>query len=219
PTIMWTDQRSIKEVVSLEERWGAEIFEIGYQKVAPTWTLPQLLWIKNNEPEHFEKIHKILFVKDYIRFLLADTWETDYIDAQGTLLFDMIKMEWSPKLCGFIGLPTSALPPIWAPTTIVGGITKPAAQLTGLAAGTPIICGTSDSAVEAYGAGAIKPGQCILKLASAGNVNVMTLDAKPHEQTLTYSHVIPDMWYSVAATNTAATSVRWFRDTFCREEL
>ena len=218
PTIMWTDQRSIKEVEFLEKNWGEEIFRIGYQKVAPTWTLPQLLWIKNNEPDNFKRINKIMFVKDYVRYLLTENWITDYIDAQGTLLFDINKREWSEVLCGFIGLNLKTLPPICSPTDIAGKITKKASDITGLTEGIPVICGTSDSAVEDYAAGAIKPGQCILKLATAGNVNVMTDRPFPNPLTLTYSHVIPGMWYTVSATNTAASAMRWFRDNFCYEE-
>jgi len=219
PTIMWTDQRSIKEVEYLEKGWGADIFRIGYQKVAPTWRLPQMLWIKNNEPENFRKIHKVMFVKDYIRHFLTGSWETDYIDAQGTLFFDMAKVEWSEELCRLIGLPLNTLPPICNPVDITGNVTEEASKITGLKAGIPVVCGTSDSAVEDYGAGAIKPGQCILKLATAGNVNVMADRAVPHPRTLTYSHVVPGMWYTVAATNAAAASMRWFRDTFCGEEI
>lgn len=219
PVIMWTDQRSIDEVNYLEKGWGKDIFRITYQKVAPTWTLPQLLWIKNNEPENYAKISKIMFVKDYIRYLLTGSWETDYIDAQGTLFFDMAKSGWSPELCGLIGLPIDLLPPICNPTDITGKITAEASRITGLKEGTPVICGTSDSAVEDYGAGAIVPGQCIVKLATAGNVNVMTAGPNPNPMTLTYSHVVPGMWYTVSATNSAASAMRWFRDNFCFEEI
>jgi xylulokinase len=219
PTIMWTDQRSKKEVDYLENGWGDEIFKIGYQKVAPTWTLPQLLWVKNNEPENFAKIRKVMFVKDYIRYLLTGSWETDYIDAQGSLFFDVAKSRWSTELCSLIGLSLKALPPICKPTDLAGFITSEASRTTGLKEGTPVICGTSDVTVEDYGAGAIKPGQCILKLATAGNLNVMTSQANPNPQTLTYSHVIPGLWYTAAATNTAASSMRWFRDNFCGEDL
>jgi xylulokinase len=81
------------------------------------------------------------------------------------------------------------------------------------------VCGTSDSCAEDYAAGAIQPGQCILKLATAGNVNLMTSEANPSPRTLTYSHIIPGLWYSVAATNTAASAMRWFRNNFCYGEM
>ncbi len=219
PTIMWTDQRSVREVEYLEKGWGEDIFRIAYQKVAPTWTLPQLLWIKNNEPENYKRIYKIMFVKDYVRYLLTGSWETDYIDAQGTLFFDFENSMWSPELCRLIELPIEVLPPICKPTDITGTITKEASEKTGLPAGIPVVCGTSDSAVEDYGSGAIEPGQCIIKLATAGNVNVMTAGAFPSERTLTYSHVVPGVCYTVAATNTAASAIRWFRDNFSGEEI
>jgi len=219
PTIMWTDQRSVKEVECLEKEYGQMIFDIAYQKVAPTWTLPQLLWIKNNEPENYKKINKTMFVKDYVRYHLTDSWETDYIEAQGTLMFDMVKQQWSPEICNILNFPIDVLPPLCKPTDITGCVSKVASKKTGLPEGIPVVCGTSDSAVEDYGAGAIKPGQCILKIATAGNVNVMTDSANPNPRTLTYSHVVPGMWYTVSATNTAASAMRWFRDNFCYEEI
>jgi xylulokinase len=219
PTIMWTDQRSTSEVEYLEKNHGEDIFRLAYQKVAPTWTLPQLLWIKNNEHDNFCRISKLTFIKDYMRYLLTGSWETDFIDAQGSMLLDVRKSAWSEELCGFIGLDPSVLPPICSPTDITGRLTADAAQLTGLETGTPVVCGTSDSCAEDYAAGAIKPGQCILKLATAGNVNIMTAEANPSPRTLTYSHVIPGLWYSVAATNTAASAMRWFRNNFCYGEM
>jgi xylulokinase len=219
PTIMWTDQRSKSEVEYLEKGWGSEIFKITYQKVAPTWTLPQLLWIKNNEPDNFNKIYRIMFVKDYVRYLLTGSWETDYIDAQGTLFYDMEKNRWSEELCSLIGLSIDVLPPLCSPIEIVGKINNEASLSTGLANGTLVICGTSDVTAEDYAAGAIKPGQCIIKLATAGNVNVMTARPNPNPLTITYSHVVQDLWYTAAATNTAASAMRWFRDNFCFEEI
>ena len=219
PTIMWTDQRSTEEVKYLEKGWGDKIFKIAYQKVSPTWTLPQLLWIKNNEPENFKKIYRIMFVKDYIRFLLSNTWQTDFIEAQGTLFFDVAENKWSDELIQLIDLPKEVLPPICYPTDIVGTITEAASQITGLPFGIPVICGTSDVTVEDYAAGAINPGQCIIKLATAGNVNVMTAKPNPNPRTITYSHVVPNLWYTASATNTAAYAMRWFRDNFCFEEI
>ena len=219
PAIMWTDQRSVEESAWLEDKFGELIFKKAYQKPSPTWTLPQLMWVRKHEPKVFSQITYIMFVKDYIRYRLTGTWHTDYIEAQGTLFFDMEEQKWSKEICKIGGIPLSVLPPLVKPTDITGKITKNAASQTGLAQGTPVIAGSSDSAIEDYGAGAVKPNQCIIKLATAGNVNVMTDRPCPHPQTLTYSHVVPGMWYTVVATNTAASAKRWFRDLFCSEEV
>lgn len=219
PAIMWTDQRSVQQAARLDREAGAEIFRIGYQKPTPTWTLPQLVWIAEHEPEPLRRTKHVLFTKDYVRHQLTGTWETDHIDAQGSLLYDMAARHWSEELCQLAGLPPRVLPPLVEPTEVVGSVTAEAAAQTGLRAGTPVVAGCSDSAVEDYAAGAIRPGQMIVKLATAGNVNVMTAEAHPHPRTLTYAHVIPGLWYTVTATNTAASAERWFRDVFCQHEV
>ncbi len=218
-TVMWTDQRSIQECAFLRENYGEKIFATAYQMPTPTWTLPQLRWLSIHEPEVLKKLRHILFVKDYVRYLLTGVAVTDYIEAQGTLFMDMKKMQWSAELVQLAGITADVLPELVKPTDMVGRITAQAAKDTGLAENTPVICGTSDSAAEDYGAGAITPGDCIIKLATAGNVNVMTSEAHPDPGMLTYSHVIPGMWYSVAATNAAALCQRWFRDAFCQLEI
>jgi len=218
-TIMWTDQRSVEECKFLEENYGQLIFQTAFQKPTPTWTLPQLLWLKKHEPDILKATRHLLFVKDYVRFLLTGVAASDHIEAQGTLFYDMRKRQWHHELVALTGLDISALPPLLQPTDQAGVVSEAAAKATGLPAGTAVICGSSDSAVEDYGAGAIEPGDCIIKLATAGNVNVMTAQAHPSPTTLTYSHIIPGMWYTVAATNAAALCQRWFRDLFCDREV
>ena len=221
-TIMWTDQRATAECEALKAGWGEKIFSTCYQMPAPTWTLPQMMWLKANEPDSFERTSNVLFVKDYVRYLLTGEAATDRIEAQGTLMWAMpgtngaagTNGTWDAELVALSGLKMSAMPKIIEPTDVAGRVTAEAAAFTGLPEGLPVVCGSSDSAVEDYGAGAVEPGDLILKLATAGNVNSMTAAAHPHPKTLTYSPIVPGMWYSVSATNAAALCMRWLRDTF-----
>lgn len=213
-TIMWTDQRATAECEMLRSGWGERIFATCYQMPAPTWTLPQMMWLKAHEPDALAKTRHVLFVKDYVRYLLTGEAATDRIEAQGTLFFDMGKGDWDSELVELAGLRMESLPRFIAPTDIAGRVTAAASEATGLPAGLPVVCGSSDSAVEDYGAGAVEPGDLIIKLATAGNVNAMTAEAHPHPKTLTYSHIVPGMWYSVSATNAAALCMRWLRDTW-----
>ena len=213
-TIMWTDQRATAECDALRAGWGEKVFSTCCQMPAPTWTLPQLMWLKANEPDALAKTEHVLFVKDYVRYLLTGEAATDHIEAQGTLFFDMARGRWDDELVRMAGLSVDKLPRIIAPTDVAGRVTREAAAFTGLPEGTPVVCGSSDSAVEDYGAGAVEPGDLIIKLATAGNVNSMTAEAHPHPKTLTYSHIVPGMWYSVSATNAAALCTRWLRDAF-----
>ena len=152
-TIMWTDQRSVEECASLKEKHGERIFEIAYQMPTPTWTLPQLLWLKRHEPEVAAKTKHILFVKDFVRFLVSGVAATDRIEAQGTLFYDMKARVWSRELFALTGFDFAALPELVEPASRLGSVTPQAAADTGIPAGTPVICGTSDSAVEDYGGG------------------------------------------------------------------
>ena len=221
-TLMWTDQRATAECEALKAEAGERIFATCYQMPAPTWTLPQMMWLKANEPEALARTEHVLFVKDYVRYLLTGEAATDYIEAQGTLMWAMpgkpgTPGAWDAELVARSGLGMSAMPRIIEPTDVAGRLTAAAAAETGLPVGTPVVCGSSDSAVEDYGAGAVEPGDLIIKLATAGNVNSMTAAANPHPKTLTYSHIVPGMWYSVSATNAAALCMRWMRDGFYRE--
>ena len=106
-TIMWTDQRSVRECAELKARAG-EIFETAWQMPTPTWTLPQLMWIQRNEPEITARTEHILFVKDYVRYLVTGVAVTDYIEAQGTLFFDMKNNCWSQELAALTGIRAAA---------------------------------------------------------------------------------------------------------------
>jgi xylulokinase len=218
-TIMWTDQRSAKESEFLKREYGDQIFRIGFQVPAPTWTLPQMLWIKNNEPEVFNRISRIMFIKDYLRYQLTGEWVTDHIEAQGSLLFDNTNWRWAPELCSLAGISTVLLPPVVKPTDIVGSITAEASALTGIPIGVPVVNGAPDTALEHYCVGAIEEGCCVVKIATASTVSIFRNEAYPHEAVLTYSQVPDGLWSTCLATSSAAASLRWYRDAFCGLEL
>jgi xylulokinase len=135
------------------------------------------------------------------------------------MLFDGRRRKWSSDLIAEVGLPLSVFPEAVLPTAIAGRVTAEAAGDSGLLAGTPVVVGTADSAAEDYGAGAIYPGQGILKLATAGNVCIMTSDPHPTYKGFTYPHVVEGMWYLLGATNSCASANRWTRDTFGQWEI
>jgi len=210
----WTDSRSRQQADRLREACGEELFQKTYHKPDTIWTLPQLLWLKENEPALFEKIRYVFFEKDYIRYFLTGVYCTDHIEAQGSMLFDCNRMQWDDGLCAMAGIRADMLPPVVKPTDIVGNVTEAAASLTGLCPGTPVICGTTDTVMEVFAAGAVKPGDMTVKLATAGRICVVTDKAYPDRHLVNYSHVAEGMWYPGTATKAAAASYRWFRDTF-----
>ena len=97
--IHWTDSRSRKEAEFLREKYGDMIFKKAFHRPDTIWTLPQLMWLKAAHPQIFSKIKHIFFEKDYIRFFLTGVFCTDYIEAQGSMLFDCNTLKWSDGLC------------------------------------------------------------------------------------------------------------------------
>ncbi len=212
--IHWTDTRSRAEADKLREELGDKIFLKTFHKPDTIWTLPQLIWLKHAEPEVFAKVKYIFFEKDYVRYFLTDVFCTDYIEAEGSMLFDCNKMQWDSDLCDLAGITAEMLPPIKNPTDVIGSVTEAASKATGLSAGTPVICGTTDTVMEVFASGAVKKGDVTVKLATAGRICVITDKPYPDRHLVNYSHIAKGLWYPGTATKSCAASYRWYRDTF-----
>lgn len=214
PAILWSDTRSRVEAAELKEKYGNEIFEIACNMPASTWTQPQLLWLARHEPESIAKAKRLYVAKDWLRAQLTGTWETDHTEAAGTMLYDPRRREWSTRLCEMIRLDPSILPPIVAVTDVVGGVTANAAQASGLADGTPVVCGSSDTSIETYGAGAVALGTGAVKLATAATITMVNPGPGLSSTVINYPFCVPNYWYLIGATNSCASAHRWLRDTF-----
>ena len=218
PTIHWSDLRSSPQCERLERNNGDVIFEVSNCRVHPSWTLSQLLWLKENEPILWHQLRCVLVTKDYVRYRFTGNHGTDPYDAIGTQLYDAQGAQWSATLCDLIGLDTDVLPPVFSAREIGGHLLQTVAEDTGLPAGIPVAIGSGDSVVEALGVGAICPGQGIIKLGTAANVNLVTATPQPSRLSMTYRHVVDPHWFTITATNSGTATLHWFRDTFCRLE-
>jgi xylulokinase len=214
PAILWSDVRSSLEAAELAAAHGPEILRLGLNQAQPTWTQAQLLWLARHEPEVLGRAARLYVAKDWLRGQLTGTWETDPTEAVGTLLFDGHAARWSERLCGMIGLDMSVLPHVVAPSAVVGHVLPRAAEATGLAVGTPVICGSSDTAVETLGAGALNPGDGAVKLATAATLSILGAAPSVDQRLINYPYVIPGLWYTLGATNSCASAHRWLADTF-----
>ena len=204
PAIMWNDQRSRAETMALRARADARILELGHNRANPTWTLPQMAWVKAREPEAFARVRRLYLAKDWLRSRLTGGFETDPVDAVGALMADGATLRWSAE----------TLPPIVDSTAIAGRVSRAAAAATGLVEGTPVVCGASDTAVETYGAGMTREGIGCLKLATAATVSVLSRGPVPDFELINYPHIVPDHWYVIVGTNSCASAHRWVRDNF-----
>jgi xylulokinase len=161
----------------------------------------------------------VLVTKDYVRYRFTGQYQTDIYDAIGTQLYDVAGGCWSDELCALLELDPAMLPSLAPAQTISGALLPDAAADCGLLAGIPVAVGSGDSVVEAFSIGATHPGACIVKIGTAANVNLVTSIPRPSRQSITYRHVVDDTWFTITATNSGASTMRWFRDTFCRLEV
>jgi xylulokinase len=212
PAIMWNDQRSGAQVARARAEAGAEILAASGNRISATWSLPQLIWLRENEPEVHDRIWRIRPAKDWLRRRLDGSDATDVTDAWGLMLADAAAGGWSERLCAMAGLSPAVLPPIVASTARTGTVTAAAAQETGLADGTPVICGTSDTNAETFCAGMTRPGIGALKLATAGTVSTLTAAPDFSEEVIHYPHLVADHCYAIMGTNSCASAHRWLRD-------
>ena len=214
PAIFWTDARSSRESAMLRETVGERIFDLTFHRPDTIWTLPQLMWLKEHEPETLSKCRYLFFEKDYIRWFLTGGFATDRIDAQGSMLFDCVRQEWSDELLSLCGLSKNVLPPVKEPLDLAGTVTREAAEVTGLAEGTPVVMGTTDTVMEIFASSAVEKGDMTVKIATAGRICVITDQPFPDRHLVNYSHIVKGLWYPGSATKAAASSFRWYRDTF-----
>lgn len=216
--IYWTDSRSVEEARFLKERHEEEIYALAMNTPNEMWTLPQLMWLRKHGREDFNRIHKLMFMKDYVRYRLTGDFVTDYVEAMGSMLMDVPNGCWSDELCALAGIRREVLPKIVDPMEILSPISEQACRETGLSPHTKVIAGATDTVMEVYASGAIWEGQMTVKLATAGRICPITNHALPNRRLVNYRHIIPGLWYPGTGTKSCAASYRWYRDTFGGEE-
>ena len=217
--ILWTDQRCKEQVTFLKEKHLALVESQCLNTPTTVWTLPQFMWLKENEPGVWGKIRYILFAKDYLRYRLTGIIETDHIDAAGSMFYDVMAQNWSDELCEIGDIQKDWLPPLRDPADIAGSVTPEAAKEFGLAAGTQVLIGTTDTVMEVFAAGNVESGHTTVKLATAGRICVISEKKLDSRFIFNYRHVVPGLWYPGTATASCANSYRWYRDTIGRESF
>ncbi|MBR4864172.1 MAG: xylulokinase [Oscillospiraceae bacterium] len=215
--ILWTDQRCKEQVGWLKGNCLEAVEAQCLNTPTTVWTLPQFMWLRDHEPKVWSKVRYILFAKDYLRYRLTGTMETDHIDAAGSMFYDVMTQCWSKELCALCGIEERWLPRLCDPADTAGAVTEAAAKEFGLAPGTQVLVGTTDTVMEVLAAGNVAPGHTTVKLATAGRICVISEKKLDSKFIFNYRHVVPGLWYPGTATASCANSYRWYRDTIGRE--
>ncbi|RCX19974.1 xylulokinase [Anaerobacterium chartisolvens] len=219
--IIWCDQRSWAECEQITSLVGRErLVEITANPALTGFTASKVMWVKNNEPQIFEKVRKILLPKDYIRFRLTGEFATEVSDASGMQFMDISKRQWSGEVLEKLGIEKDLLGDLYESPEISGRVSRSAAELTGLKEGTPVAGGAGDQAAGAVGNGIVRPGVISSTIGTSGVVFAFSenISIDPKGRVHTFCHAVPGTWHIMGVTQGAGLSLKWFRDNFCIEE-
>lgn len=220
PALIWCDQRSQKQVDSINAKLGATtVLRAIANPMLTGFTLPKLLWVRDHEPERFAAVRQILLPKDYIRYKLTGEFATDVSDASGTGLFDVAHRKWSEEMVSGLGLDRSVLPQAYESSQVTGEVTEPAAKITGLVPGTAVVGGAGDQAASAIGNGIVAPGTMSCTIGTSGVVFAYLQEPAydPQGRVHTFCHAIPNAWHVMGVTQGAGLSLQWFRNRFASD--
>lgn len=220
-SIIWCDQRTEAEVEQMNRLIGREkLIEITANPALTGWTAAKILWVKNNEPEIYEKCRHILLPKDYLRYILTGEFATEVSDASGMQLLDVPNRCWSKEICDALGIDMSMLAKVYESCEVTGELTAKAAALTGLKAGTIVVGGAGDNAAAAIGTGVAEDGKAFTTIGTSGVVFAHTSDIAidPKGRVHTCCAAVPNTWHVMGVTQGAGLSLKWFRDNFCEAE-
>jgi xylulokinase len=216
PSILWNDQRTAAQCDEIRTRFGkAQLIQLTGNDALTGFTAPKILWVRQHEPEIYQRVRHILLPKDYVRFILTGALAMDKADGAGTLLLDLQTRTWSSALLAGLEIPTAWLPPTYEGPAITGAISAEAASATGLRVGTPVMAGGGDQAAQAVGVGAIDEGIVALTLGTSGVVfaSVDKPFFEPEGRLHAFCHAVPGRWHLMGVMLSAAGSLRWYRDT------
>lgn len=215
PAILWNDQRTAAECDLIREVVGQErLIAITGNDAMTGFTAPKLVWVREHEPDVWQRIAHVLLPKDYVRLRLTGDHAVDKADGSGTLLFDLARRDWSAEVVAALGIDPEWLPRTSEGPEVTGTVTNAAAEATGLRAGTPVVAGGGDQAANAVGVGVVSPGDMALSLGTSGVVFAATSAPvfDPRGRVHAFCHAVPGGWHMMSVMLSAGGSLRWFRD-------
>lgn len=223
PAIMPMDERASAICESMDKKGiSSQIKQINFFGVPSCSPLALLNWIKDNEPEKYEKICYVLSCKDWIRFRLTGEVGTDITDTSGAGLVDMQTGTYSNRIFKLADLEGvwKKMPEIHAPFEIAGMISKKAEKETGLKTGTPVVYGAHDIAACALGTGMREKGDLAIAAGTFGIcLGVLSEPQLIGKYSTTLKHVLPDKWLSHYSIRAFGNSLDWFIRLLCEEEI
>ena len=214
PAILWNDGRTTKETDYLNEVIGKDKLSKYTANIAfAGFTAPKILWLKEQEPENFAKINKIMLPKDYLAYVLSGVHCTDYSDASGMLLLDVEHKSWSKEMLEICNVKEEQLPTLYESYEVVGNVKPEIAEELGILTSVKVIAGAGDNAAAAVGTGTVGEGRCNISLGTSGTIFISSKKFGVDEHNALHSFDHADGYYHLMGCMLSAASCnKWWMD-------
>lgn len=218
--ILWNDVRTTEQCREITKSLKEELIAITKNRALEGFTLPKLLWVKENEPETWQQVARFLLPKDYLGYWLTGNQQMEYSDAAGTLLLDVENKRWSKKILATFGIEEGICLPLVSSTDCIGTVREDLLERLGLQGRIEVFAGGADNACAAVGAGIVKEG---LALASIGTSGVFLTFEETGDKNYAgdlhyFNHAVKDAYYSMGVTLAAGHSLTWYKNAFAENE-
>ena len=210
PCILWNDVRAAAQCPALEAA-EPRFRTLGGNIVMPGFTAPKLQWVRENEPDIFARVARVLLPKDYVRLKLTGEAVSDMSDSAGTLWMDVAARRWSAPLLEATGLAETHMPRLVEGTEVSGTLDRRLASDWGID-GTPVVAGGGgDNAASACGAGVVAPGTAFVSLGTSGVLFASNARFSPNTDNAVHAfcHAVPDTWHQMGVILSATDSLNW----------
>ncbi len=204
PCIMWNDQRTAAQCAAITAR--ADVGRLTGNPVLPGFTAPKIAWVRENEPDIYARVAKVLLPKDYVRYRLTGEFFSDVSDASGTALFDVKNRAWSDAMLDAVEVPRAWLPEVTESAEVSAKVR------TGPLEGTPVVGGAGDQAAQAVGAGVVSEGIVSVTLGTSGVVFAASDSYRVDPRLHSFCHAVEGKWHLMGVMLSAGGSLRWYRD-------
>ncbi|WP_297747395.1 xylulokinase [uncultured Tessaracoccus sp.] len=221
-SIIWADQRSEEQSAELGDAIPLEEFYriVGHRNT-PSYGIQKLMWIRDHEPETFERTHKVLNAKDYVIYKLTGAFVTDHSDANSMGCFDITSRQWSTRILDAAGIDVDLFPDAMPSTHVAGTVLPAVCDELGLHPATKVVVGAGDGVTANIGAGAVEHGQAYCCLGTSAWITA-TADQPvfdPEMRTVTWAHAIPGKYAPNGTMQYAGGSLAWSKQALCNAAL
>ena len=220
-SIIWADQRARKQAEEIAKKIDdRQFYKIAGHRNAASYGIQKAMWVRDNQPEIYEKTYKFLNAKDYMVYCLTGKFYTDCSDANSMTCFDLLKRNWSEEILEASGIAPEKLPEVKESTYYVGNVTEKAARETGLSTSTKVILGAGDGVAANVGAGSVAPGKAYCCLGTSAWVASTTEKPVLDEEMriVCWAHAVPGMYSPNGTMQYAGGSFKWMKETICDDE-